>query len=120
MGHAAADADCAGIGFGADRPRIGPNAVNRIAETLKLRFGALACDQVFSAAGLLHHLRNPPRRMVPHEDVAQLHAALARELAPDKARLVGAAAGASDRILPARQPHPEAGADRAGSAAGAD
>jgi predicted hydrocarbon binding protein len=33
MGHAAADADRAGIGFGADRPRIGPNAVNRSAET---------------------------------------------------------------------------------------
>lgn len=93
MGHAAADAVGAGMGFGADQPRIGPNAVTRIAEALKLRFGALACDQVFSAAGLLHHLRKPPTHMVPDEDVAQLHAALARELGPDKARLVGAEAG---------------------------
>jgi divinyl protochlorophyllide a 8-vinyl-reductase len=73
--------------------RIGPNAVTRVAEALTERLGPVACRCVFAAAGLTRHLERPPVAMVPDEDVARLHAALASELGSAEAHAVGAEAG---------------------------
>lgn len=79
--------------LGAAAPRIGPNAVTRVAEALAAAEGEAAAERVFLAAGLLHRLAAPPTEMVPEAEVARLHAALRRELGLARARAIGREAG---------------------------
>jgi divinyl protochlorophyllide a 8-vinyl-reductase len=72
---------------------IGPNAITRLAEALALHEASDACQRVFGAAGLAHHLRQPPHAMVPDDDAARLHAALMRLLGPTRAATVSLTAG---------------------------
>lgn len=72
---------------------IGPNAVTRLAEALAALDGEAARRSVFARAGLTRHLDSPPARMVPDEEVADLHAALVAELGLARAIRVGREAG---------------------------
>jgi divinyl protochlorophyllide a 8-vinyl-reductase len=56
--------------------RIGPNAITRVAEALRQFGGRALAEAVFARAGLEHHLRTPPERMVDERDVIGLHHAL--------------------------------------------
>jgi divinyl protochlorophyllide a 8-vinyl-reductase len=73
--------------------RIGPNAVTRLAEALAARDGPDLCGAVFAAAGLAHHLADPPRAMVDEADVAALHRALFGTLGAEEAAEVAWEAG---------------------------
>ncbi len=66
-----------------DGPRIGPNAVTRLAEALT----AAGRDpySVFAAADLAAYLTDPPEQMVPTRDVTCLYAALRAALGPNAA-----------------------------------
>jgi divinyl protochlorophyllide a 8-vinyl-reductase len=85
--------------------RIGPNAVTRLAEALA-KAGDGAAERVFASAGLLRHLAQPPVEMVPDEDVADLHAALRRELGLQRAAAIADRAGrlTADYLLAFRIP----------------
>lgn len=80
----AADATC---------PRVGPNAITRVAEALAERHGEDVARLVFTRAGLPGWLERPPAAMVPEADVAALHRALLTVLGEPEARAVAAAAG---------------------------
>ena len=69
--------------------RIGPNAITRVAEAL----GAPLSAAVFQRAGLAHYLQSPPQRMIPEQEVSDLHQALRAELGCDQARQIGWQAG---------------------------
>ncbi len=73
--------------------RIGPNAVTRLAEAIEHFCGRVACERVFAAAGVSHHLLHAPERMVDERDVARLHAALVADLGFELARVISADAG---------------------------
>ena len=73
--------------------RIGPNAITRVAEVLPERVGTAATLALFEAAGLVHHLRQPPQAMVDESDVWSLHDALRRQLGWPLAREVAREAG---------------------------
>jgi divinyl protochlorophyllide a 8-vinyl-reductase len=64
----------------ASAARIGPNAITRVAEVLALRQGWGRTRIVFEHAGLLHHLLQPPQKMVDVADVRALHDSLRAEL----------------------------------------
>jgi divinyl protochlorophyllide a 8-vinyl-reductase len=89
-------------------PRVGPNAVNRVAEALAERHGPDLARGVFARAGLSGWLDHPPAVMVPEADVAALHRALLAELGEPEARAVAAAAGrrTADYLLAKRIPAP--------------
>lgn len=70
--------------------RIGPNAILRVAEALQRRGRA---DEVFRAAGLVHHLDAPPATMVDEDDARRLHAALLITLGVREAGQVAREAG---------------------------
>jgi divinyl protochlorophyllide a 8-vinyl-reductase len=74
-------------------PRIGPNAITRVAEALPRHLGRDGTAALFDAVGLGEHLRHPPASMVDEEDVRRLHAALRERLGPPAAREVAQAAG---------------------------
>jgi divinyl protochlorophyllide a 8-vinyl-reductase len=74
-------------------PRVGPNAIVRVAEALTEMHGASVARAVFVRAGLPGWLDRPPAAMVPEADVAALHLALLAELGEPEARAVAAAAG---------------------------
>lgn len=74
-------------------PRVGPNAIVRVAEALTQMHGAAVARAVFVRAGLPGWLDHPPAAMVPEADVAALHRALLAELDEPEARGVAAAAG---------------------------
>lgn len=99
----------------AKEPRIGPNAVLRVADALR----AKSADQegadsapgdltqiVFKAAGLERHLTTPPSDMVPEGDVVQLQAALHGRLGHGLADAINRDAGArtADYLLGYRIP----------------
>ena len=88
--------------------RIGPNAITRVAEVLPPRVGSSATWQLFERAGLLHHLRTPPERMVLESEVRQLHGTLRQQLGPAAAQEVARAAGraTADYLLGHRIPKP--------------
>jgi divinyl protochlorophyllide a 8-vinyl-reductase len=88
--------------------RIGPNAITRVAEVLSARLGRQATAELFEAAGLGAHLRQPPQSMVDEEDVRRLHAALRARLDGPAAREVSRAAGraTADYLLTHRIPRP--------------
>jgi divinyl protochlorophyllide a 8-vinyl-reductase len=79
--------------LGAAAPRIGPNAITRVAEALHAAGGEALARQVFGTAGLAHRLSDPPSAMVPDFEVERLHAALRAELGLTRARAIGWQAG---------------------------
>jgi len=87
--------------------RIGPNAITRVAEVLRSRFGDGATKALFGSAGLAAYLARPPEDMVDEAEVACLHRCLREELGTDLAREVGRAAGirTADYLLARRIPH---------------
>ena len=74
-------------------PRVGPNAIIRVAEALEALHGPDVARSVFVRAGLPGWLDWPPSAMVPEADVAALHRALLAELGEPEARAVAGAAG---------------------------
>jgi divinyl protochlorophyllide a 8-vinyl-reductase len=74
-------------------PRVGPNAITRIAEALRSDHDEHLARAVFAAAGLSGWLDALPGAMVPEGDVAALHRALVAGLGEREARAVAASAG---------------------------
>lgn len=74
--------------------RIGPNAITRLAEALRLQFGAESARRVFQAAGQSALLASPPQQMVDEGEVAALYGALREQL--DAARAAQAARTAGE------------------------
>ncbi|MCF7994672.1 MAG: bacteriochlorophyll 4-vinyl reductase [Chromatiaceae bacterium] len=86
--------------------RIGPNAITRVAEALIAVRGS--ADAVFAAAGLTHHLADPPETMVDERDVTALQRALRAELDAETAAAIAHDAGlrTGDYLLAHRIPKP--------------
>ncbi len=97
MAHASADAGL-----------IGPNAIIRVAETLRDVMGEEATRSIFARAKLEPHLASLPTSMVPEKDVGALQTALFDELAEDEARKIAFEAGlrTGDYLLANRIPKP--------------
>jgi divinyl protochlorophyllide a 8-vinyl-reductase len=97
-----------GVASSAGEPRIGPNAILRLAEALRALAGDAAAERIFERAGQVRHLRTPPTAMVDEREVAALYAALRVE--PDLALVHGAACEAGTRtalyLLAHRIPRP--------------
>jgi divinyl protochlorophyllide a 8-vinyl-reductase len=78
-------------------PRIGPNAVTRIAEVLVERFGAPRTAAIFRRAGLARYVDALPTQMIDEAEVICLHtevratfdAAAARDVAREAGRRTG-------------------------------
>lgn len=90
----------------AARGLIGPNAITRIAQVLPAWRGTAFAERVFERAGLLHHWRRPPERMVREDEVRALHRALREVMPPEEAAAVSRAAGrvTADYLLAHRIP----------------
>jgi divinyl protochlorophyllide a 8-vinyl-reductase len=88
--------------------RIGPNAVNRLAEALAERVGPAAPRRLFESCGLACHLESPPAHMVDEREVAMLHRAVATRFDPATAQAVARSAGVrtADYLLAKRIPRP--------------
>lgn len=110
--HIADDAAFAGGAAGESRtggePRIGPNALTRMAEALAEQHGDALMYLAFVQAGLEHHIRKMPTRMVDEGDVIRLHAAVRAMLGPDGARVASRRAGVltAKYLLARRIPRP--------------
>ncbi len=87
-------------------PRVGPNAIIRVAEALAEEHGEAVARAVFATAGLSGWLDHPPGAMVPEADVAALHRALIVHLSEPEARGIAASAGrrTADYLLANRIP----------------
>lgn len=92
----------------AGEPRIGPNALTRMAEALAEQHGDALMYLAFVQAGLEHHLRDMPTKMVDEGDVIRLHAAVRAMLGADGARVASRRAGllTADYLLARRIPRP--------------
>lgn len=88
--------------------RIGPNAIIRMAEALRVEVGAEGTAQLFEAAGLAHYLAEVPQHMVDERDVIALHRVVRRELGLDRTAHVAREAGrlTGDYVLAHRIPKP--------------
>lgn len=88
--------------------RIGPNAVLQLEATLRDRFGAQPVRTVFSRAGQIHMLAEPPGEMVDERAVAALYDVLYAQLPADTANDIAAEAGrrTADYVLANRIPGP--------------
>ena len=97
MAHASAEAG-----------RIGPNAIIRVAETLRDVLGEDTTRVIFARAHLEPHLAHLPTGMVPEEDVGALQTALFDELEEGEARKIAFEAGlrTGDYLLANRIPKP--------------
>jgi divinyl protochlorophyllide a 8-vinyl-reductase len=97
MAHASADAGL-----------IGPNAIIRVAETLRDVVGEDATRLIFASARLEPHLASPPTGMVPEADAGALQTALFAGLEESKAREIAFEAGlrTGDYLLANRIPKP--------------
>lgn len=86
--------------------RIGPNAITRVAEALRLLGDEAAVRRVFGRAALAAYVDAPPQAMVDEAEVVALHAALRAELGAGTARQVAADAGrrTADYLLAHRIP----------------
>ncbi|MBB1073387.1 bacteriochlorophyll 4-vinyl reductase [Rhodoferax sp. 4810] len=92
-----------------DIPRIGPNAIIRVAEALTAQYNNPELTaQIFTTAGLTHYLTALPTQMVPETEVTALAAALRQHLDADAARAVSHDAGqrTGDYLLAHRIPKP--------------
>lgn len=100
--------DAAGAKTLTREPRIGPNAITRMAEALVEQHGDALMYLAFVQAGLEHHIREMPKRMVDEGDVIRLHAAVRSMLGPDGARVASRRAGilTADYLLARRIPRP--------------
>lgn len=74
-----------------DTPRIGPNAVTRLAEAL--RAAGFDARSLFVAAGVAPAYDQPPTAMTPETDVITLYATLGAELGAEPAARIAADAG---------------------------
>jgi divinyl protochlorophyllide a 8-vinyl-reductase len=74
-----------------DIPRIGPNAVTRLAESL--RAAGYDARSLFLAAGVAHAHDQPPTQMTPETDVITLYATLGGELGTEGGARIAADAG---------------------------
>lgn len=97
MAHAAADAGL-----------IGPNAIIRVAETLRDVLGEDTARLIFANAHLEPHLASPPTEMVPEADVGALQTALFAGLEESEAKKIAFEAGlrTGDYLLANRIPKP--------------
>lgn len=88
--------------------QIGPNAITRVAEVLRVRLGGTGAREVFTRAGLAHYLASPPEHMVDEADVLRLHHTLRDLLGTGAALQVAQAAGTrtADYLLAHRIPRP--------------
>lgn len=86
--------------------RIGPNAITRVAQALRVRHGTPFAERVYERAGLLPLWHHPPEQMVPEGDVRALHLAMRAELPAADAAAVARAAGqaTADYLLAHRIP----------------
>ena len=73
--------------------RIGPNAITLLEAVLNERLGRLETRRIFVAAGIAHHLEQPPARMVDERDVARLHRQVRQILPAQPARTIMHEAG---------------------------
>jgi len=73
--------------------RIGPNAIIRTAEALRVLEGRQQADRVFEMAHLDRYLGNLPEQMIDECEVTTLHHALCDLLGHDRAGAVSAMAG---------------------------
>ena len=78
---------------GGPQGRIGPNAIIRTAEALRLLEGDGSAERVFRAARLDRYLSKLPEQMIDECEVGTLHRALWDQLGHDRARAVAAMAG---------------------------
>ncbi|WP_127075732.1 bacteriochlorophyll 4-vinyl reductase [Rhodomicrobium lacus] len=85
---------------------IGPNAIIRVAETLRERLGDDAALEVFARAKLETRLVTPPESMVPETEVGALQTALFEGLAGEDAKRISFEAGlrTGDYLLARRIP----------------
>ena len=92
----------------AEAGRIGPNAIIRVAETLRDVLGEDTTRLIFARAQLEPHLAHPPTGMVPEEDVGALQTALFDGLEENEARKIAFEAGlrTGDYLLANRIPKP--------------
>ena len=92
----------------AEAGRIGPNAIIRVAETLRDVLGEDTTQRIFARAELEPHLAHPPTGMVPEEDVGALQTALFDGLEEREARKIAFEAGVrtGDYLLANRIPKP--------------
>jgi divinyl protochlorophyllide a 8-vinyl-reductase len=97
MAHASADAGL-----------IGPNAIIRVAETLRDVLGEEATRLIFASAHLEPHLASLPTEMVPEADVGALQTALFAGLEESQAKKIAFEAGlrTGDYLLANRIPKP--------------
>lgn len=79
----------------ATEPRIGPNAISRLADCLTREGRTGEAEAVFGAAGLRRYLDTPPGEMVPEADVVALYGALFATLGPVRAKAMARSAGAA-------------------------
>jgi divinyl protochlorophyllide a 8-vinyl-reductase len=86
--------------------RVGPNAITRVAEVLRMRGGEAATAALFDRAGLLDHLARPPQQMVDEAEVTRLHCALREAIGASVADAVAREAGTrtGDYLLAHRIP----------------
>jgi divinyl protochlorophyllide a 8-vinyl-reductase len=89
-------------------PRIGPNAVTRVAEVLVERFGVLRMAAIFRRAGLAQYVDALPKQMVDEAEVIRLHVELRATLDAAATRDVAREAGrrTGDYLLAHRIPRP--------------
>lgn len=73
--------------------RIGPNALTRMAEALRVALGPGPAEELLAASGLPRLLDEPPTTMVDEEVVRRLHRVVADALDPVTAEAVARAAG---------------------------
>jgi divinyl protochlorophyllide a 8-vinyl-reductase len=88
--------------------RIGPNAITRVAEVMRVRRGEAATAALFGRAGLLPYLTRPPEAMVDEAEVTRLHRELRGSLGMAAAREVAREAGThtAKYLLAHRIPRP--------------
>lgn len=87
-------------------PRIGPNAITRMAEAVRAHAGEAGAARLFGLAGLAGYLDHPPQQMVEEAHVARLHHALHEAFDLESARRLSRAAGqrTGDYLLAHRVP----------------
>ena len=73
--------------------RIGPNAIIRVADVLRASRGEDTAVALFSRAGLLPYLTQPPEAMVDELEVTRLHQVLRESLGTEQAQQVARQAG---------------------------
>lgn len=89
-----------------DAHRIGPNAITRVAEALRVDLAEAQVARLFDLAGIAGHLSNPPQRMVDEREVTRLHQVLRHELGVAEALCIARRAGlyTGDYLLAHRIP----------------